>query len=237
LKEKTTKLKNIEFHNIDFLNNKRIKPVAFLSLDLEIGKLNVGIPSLETLYCIKRSHAHRQIGFSKNIIHLNKMKEHVHLSEEDIDFLKERTKLTNKEFPEKKHDFNVKNEDFFTSNVHRIYDHDFLHKIVAFNERPVYEMMKEDLSLAKCEKHLWDKLPYINKIQAVKEEAMVIALERFVIPYSENYRLAFFKSLEKICTTLTSGWFRDFAIDNWQEIVYDLHDYVSVFEKVKLNVD
>ena len=36
---------------------------------------------------------------------------------------------------------------------------------------------------------------------------------------------------EKVCTTLTSGWFRDFAIDNYPEIL-KLYDH-SKFEYVK----
>ena len=36
---------------------------------------------------------------------------------------------------------------------------------------------------------------------------------------------------KKVCTTLTSGWFRDFAIDNYPEIL-KLYDH-SKFEYVK----
>ena len=58
---------------------------------------------------------------------------------------------------------------------------------------------------------------------------MVIALERFVIPGKLNPKLAYLKAVEKICTTLTSGWFRDFAIDNWPEVIDNVPDYVSIF--------
>jgi hypothetical protein len=45
---------------------------------------------------------------------------------------------------------------------------------------------------------------------------MVIALERFLIPGLDQYAYsAYNKALKKVCTSLTSGWFRDFAIWNW----------------------
>jgi hypothetical protein len=62
---------------------------------------------------------------------------------------------------------------------------------------------------------------------------MVIAAERMLIPSNWKYssKLAYIRSLEKVCTTLTSGWFRDFAIDNYPEIL-KLYDH-SKFEYVK----
>ena len=40
-------------------------------------------------------------------------------------------------------------------------------------------------------------------------------------------RIACDKALEKVCTTLTSGWFRDFAIDNYPEI-FNLCDTIKI---------
>ena len=64
-------------------------------------------------------------------------------------------------------------------------------------------------------------MAYNQKVQCVAEETYVIGLERFLIPvdFDFNSRIAYNKALEKVCTTLCSGWFRDFAIENYPEIL------------------
>jgi hypothetical protein len=57
------------------------------------------------------------------------------------------------------------------------------------------------------------------QIKCVKEEAMVIALERFLLPkLSSDPSAAFMSALTRICTTLTKGWFREFSIDNFTRL-------------------
>ena len=41
--------------------------------------------------------------------------------------------------------------------------------------------------------------------------------------------LCYMKALKKVCTTLTSGWFRDFAIDHYPSVVRN-------FNKEKFNI-
>ena len=92
---------------------------------------------------------------------------------------------------------------------------------MAFHERPLYEKLKykEKFHLAWCEQELFEQLSQQEKLECVVEEVMVIALERFLIPGIETTPgIAFQKSLKKVCTTLCSGWFRDFAIDNWEQL-------------------
>ena len=48
---------------------------------------------------------------------------------------------------------------------------------------------------------------------------MVIALERYLIPMiSKNQETSYNLALVRICTTLTKGWFRQFAIDNYPRL-------------------
>ena len=48
---------------------------------------------------------------------------------------------------------------------------------------------------------------------------MAIALERYLIPMiSKNQQTSYNLALIRICTTLTKGWFRQFAIDNYPRI-------------------
>jgi hypothetical protein len=68
-------------------------------------------------------------------------------------------------------------------------------------------------------KILFAKAPYDLQIKCVKEEAMVIALERFLLPgLSSDPFMAYKFALVRICTTLTKGWFREFAIDNYPRL-------------------
>jgi len=73
----------------------------------------------------------------------------------------------------------------------------------------------------------------------VDEEATVIALERKIIPIIKgesvedvNLFNAYKWALMRICTNLTSGWFRDFAIDNYFEILNQWRpNYLEIFDK------
>jgi hypothetical protein len=46
-------------------------------------------------------------------------------------------------------------------------------------------------------------------------------MERFLIRNNWNYSYkgAYYQAVKKVCTTLTSGWFRDFAIDNFPQVM------------------
>ena len=113
------------------------------------------------------------------------------------------------------------NQQFFDDAVKKVYDHDWLHERVAFFDRPLYERLKfsNKMDLAWCEKELWEKFTHQEKMMCVVEETTVIALERFLIPGREKYATAaYMKALQKVCTSLTSGWFRDFAIWNWADL-------------------
>ena len=48
---------------------------------------------------------------------------------------------------------------------------------------------------------------------------MVIALERYLIPMiSKNKEASYHLALNRICTSLNKGWFRQFAIDNYPRL-------------------
>lgn len=137
------------------------------------------------------------------------------------------------------------NDDFFDDNVDKVYDHDYLHELFAFGERPMFEKLKQEDNFDKawCEKDLWDNLTLEEKCQCAAEETYVISAERFLIPSDWKFapRRAYFRALHKVCTTLTSGWFRDFAIDNYPRIVnlYETRRFHRVktileFEKEKV---
>ena len=115
-----------------------------------------------------------------------------------------------------------------------------MHKAVAHYEEPLYLRMQYDKSIAKCEKVLWEQFTLDDKCKCVLEEAYVIALERKVLPaifgranwYTAEEALDW--SLMRICTTLCSGWFREFATVNYFEIksranLYYVEDFLTKY--------
>lgn len=140
---------------------------------------------------------------------------------------------------------NMSNEAFFAKSaakVHRTYDHDSIHRAVMFYDQPIFEKIKSDLTKANCSKDLWNKLSHQDKVRTVQEESMVIALERKVLPKLLNGEpydasAAFAWALMRVCTSLTSGWFRDFALDNWRECASLGFDFVAKLDQKRLVIN
>ena len=219
--------KGCEIHNPHFLNNLAMTGYASSNVvELPDGK-QARVMTMLGLAIIKRSHLWRDLSFQKHITDFHKfglaealessLNRH-DIGEED---LKERTELTMKAFPQRHPNLNVPVEVFFDDAVIKTYPHDLLHELFAYGQKPVYTLMQPDPTKAWCSKEMWNDLMYLLKLHAVCEETMVIATERFLIPRNWNFscKRAYFKALDKVCTTLCSGFFRDFAIDNYNLVV------------------
>jgi formaldehyde-activating enzyme involved in methanogenesis len=89
------------------------------------------------------------------------------------------------------------------------YDHDTVHVAVAHLDKPEDEevMCSKEMFLA-CDRKI--------QLYSVVEEAMVLALERSLVPYpgKKTPKEAFTLTLMKVCTSITSGW-REFALENY----------------------
>lgn len=235
----------VEVHPERHLNNERV--FDFMKYD-DSGSLDgpgwvelpdgreVSVAPLNVLAAIKRSHLWRDYQWDKHITHYNKYLRQ-HLDDSVQDFLKERTKLTKEAYPQGNPSLNQSNEDFFDDAVAKVYDHDFIHELAAYYDQPLYTRLKRDDSKAWCEKDLWEALSLEDKQKCVAEECYVIATERFLVRNNWNYSYkgAYLTALKKVCTTLTSGWFRDFAIDNHPEIMalFDANKLNSIKENLK----
>lgn len=139
----------------------------------------------------------------------------------------------------------MSNEKFFGKSARslgRVFIHDDLHEAVKFYDTPIYTWLKLDQSKAMVNKGKFIQLSQEDKVKCVQEEAMSIALERYLIPqYLTERGLekvdariaegAFRKAVERISTTLTKGWFREFAIENWPAVVSNVPDYVGLFNQ------
>lgn len=236
----------IEFIDIKLLNNEKLCKAPYKSYrSVSVENFNCVVLRPTALYIMKRSHLFRPLKFARHILEFQKIKTlECSLYKDDLAVLRERISLTKKKYGDKVPKLNKTNKEFFDDSVTKYYVHDDLHKIVAYNPgHPIYESLKVNQELAMCEKDLWYKLSHEDKVNCVREEGYVIALERFIIPKIENGEkhmspeMAFDKALEKICTTLTSGFFRDFAIDNWQKIRSNISCYLGSFLSHKDNLE
>lgn len=129
----------------------------------------------------------------------------------------------------------VKKDEFFDDNVRKYIDHDLIHEEVAYDSVPAYSKMQKDETV-QCHRDLWDKMEMTEKLQCVAEEASVIALERWRLPeelgdiQGKPMYLAYKWALYRICTTLCSGWFRQFALDNYYTVL-------NMFDENKLQTN
>ena len=215
----------IEWHSLNHLNNRDM---------IFIFETRSHVCSPYGLAIIYRSHLHRDWNWDAHITKYHKfilplLKSDLHLTDP---ILLERIRLTKEAYPQGNPNLNQSNEMFFDDPVEKVYDHDFLHELYAYEDRPMFEKLKHkgEEGQAWCAKDLWQQLSQLQKLQCVAEESYVIATERFMVPNGWNYptKKAFYFALKKVCTTLTSGWFRDFAIDNFPQ-VFELFDVKRMY--------
>lgn len=111
---------------------------------------------------------------------------------------------------------NQSKKDFFdTPGVTYRYDHDTLHE--AINPSPTYRKFLKDGEEVMVDKAKWDALSFEDKLSSVVEEASVLALERCLVPFGwkKSEEWAYKMALQKVCTSISSGWWRDFAWEHY----------------------
>ncbi len=207
----------------------------------------VAVPTLDHLYTLKMSHR-----YLKDSPHFRKTRSDIMLMRKNGAKIFDQTWLKRREdetYWYRHPKLNVKKGDFFKGDgVKYVYDHDDIHKAVAHvrhpegeavlgkfaNPVPAYTLYKKDGEQVQCSKEKFFALPEYVRYYGVLEEAYVLALERSQIPFRGKVtpRRSFDIALQKVCTSITSGWFREFAWE-YLEIVEALYDesYVARFWK------
>lgn len=188
-------------------------------LDLYPDKRATSVASYETMYTIRESCRYRDFhGFHKNMLALDAYQIMSSQMSDYAEILQKRRK----EYQLRPNiSLNKSKEQFFTDNISYIYEHDSLHEIFSFDGTPAYQCILSGQVIACKEK--FSALPDYKKDWCVIEEALVIATERAYIPFVGHIdvndpayaHLKFRTALQKICTTLTSGWFREYASKNY----------------------
>lgn len=206
--------------------------------------LSVKVPSMDQLYTLKLSHRYLKNSphFLKTLDDVAYFRGRG-CEVFDREWLKRRESET---YTYKHPKLNVMKGDFFKGDgVEYVYDHDDIHKQVAqlsaaelhdisesqcrgyfpidyraWDPLPSYELYKEPGQEVKCSKHRFFALPEHVRLYGVIEEAYVLALERSQIPFRGKVepRRSFDIALMKVCTSITSGWFREYAWENFRKV-------------------
>jgi len=186
------------------------------------------------LWLTKKSHITFPIRWQKNIADLHWLKSQSREpTTKEWHYYQVRKAEHVARFGDRVAKLNVSNEQFFerSARIGRIIDHDRIHEMVAYEDRPLFEKFKTDLTKASLDRKLFEQATLERQLRLVREEAMVIALERYIIPKWPATpvlpEIAYSQALQRVCTTLTSGWFRDFAIDHWPLVRFPDKDFVS----------
>jgi hypothetical protein len=108
---------------------------------------------------------------------------------------------------------------FFHDTISRKYDHDSLHELVAFYDRPLHEKIRKSVDNALPSQTKWNELSHEDKIKCSLEEIYVIFLERYSnFPISHGI----VKAMKQLITSMTKGYFNLFLIENFEELrTYD----------------
>lgn len=180
------------------------------------------VPSFDMLFTIKSSHKYLKNSpfFWKTMIDYHTMKAMgAKVRPEYQEFLKLREKET---YNYKHPSLNQSKDNFFKDDaIQYVYDHDTIHQSVARFDKPAYLYYMKDGAQVMTDKAKFFAQPREIQLAGVVEEAAVLAIERSLVPHpgvmtpEQAWRFA----LSKVCSSITSGWFREFAYENAPEIL------------------
>lgn len=174
----------------------------------------------EMCLAIKMSHRFKKNNpfFRKTMQHINFLRnKDVTLTPELEEIMVQRQKET---LSYAHPNLNVSKDAFFKDDIYTL-DHDSIHEAVALANRPAYTFYMKDGSEVLTSKEKFFALPEEIRLAGVYEEACVLALERSQVPndFTISPRQSFMIALEKVCTSITSGWFREYAWENYTKVL------------------
>jgi hypothetical protein len=191
----------------------------------------ISVPSLDVLYMLKMSHRYLKDSphFLKTMRDIHLMRQHgAKIRTEHEEFYKQRMKDTYVYAHPK---LNQSKEGFFDAEATGVvytYDHDSIHEAVKHMDKPAYSYFKPaDSEVLTSKSMFYHDCDERTRLLAVLEEAYVLALERSLIPFpgGKTPKEAFDMALMKVCTSITSGWFREFAWENYAKVQAMYSDY------------
>lgn len=194
------------------------------------------VPSLDVLYLLKMSHR-----FKKNSPHFLKTMRDIQMMrkmgcmihDDHTEYFKGREKDT---YTNNLPKLNVSRAEFFDAEATGVkyeFLHDTVHEAVKHFSKPAYEFFKPDTSEVYCSKDMFFACDEIVRLYSGVEEAMVLAIERSLVPFpgGKTPKDAFEFALQKLATSISSGWYREFIWENYDKIMELYHDdYFELFK-------
>ncbi len=125
---------------------------------------------------------------------------------------------------------------FDKAESYNIYNHDDLHISIKHLDKPAYEYFKPENSEVMCSKKMFFEADEQTRLYSVLEEAYVLALERSQIPNKGKNiwtpRQSFEYALMKVASSITSGYFREWAYEHYFDVLKLYNDnYAERFWK------
>lgn len=186
------------------------------------------VPSLDMLFTIKSSHKYLKNSphFWKNLVDYHVMKKiGAKVRDEYQEFFKKRQEETYTYAHPK---LNQSKEDFFKDDgIQYQYDHDSIHEAIAIYDKPAYTYYQKDGSEVQTSKAKFFSVSEDIRLAGVMEEAAVLAIERSLIPHPGIMTAdrAWKFALMKVCSSITSGWFREYAYEHALEVLKKYPEY------------
>ena len=196
--------------------------------------LDMYVPSLDALYMLKLSHRYLKDSpyFLKTMRDIQLMRKHgAKIQPQHKAFYYQRKRDT---YVYSLPKLNVTKDAFFdevATGVKYTYDHDSLHLAMKHLDKPAYQYYSGGEVWSSQEKFFAQTQEV--RLFGVYEEATVLALERSLIPFpsGKTPKQAFDVALMKLCSSISSGWFRAFAWNNYDSVQAMYNDgYVEKFE-------
>lgn len=204
-------------------------------------ELKVSVASLEALLFTKLSHRYKKdsphfLKTMSDIICLRESLSGTTYYEEKLKGYYAYQKKREEETYSYKHPkLNQSKKSFFEDEgILFEYVHDDLHEAVKLMDKPAYTYFQEEGEEVKSSKEKFFNCSEEIRLNAVLEETYVLALERSQIPFTfwPNRFKSFEHALEKVCTSITSGWFREYAWEHYHEALYSYSpEYVDKFHR------
>jgi len=178
------------------------------------------LPTTELLYMLKMSHRYLRDSphFLKTMRDIQLLRSKgCEIPPSWNDFYQERMRDT---YTYKHPNLKVNKGVFFDATMTGVvqkYDHDTMHIAVAHLDKPAYLYFKPEDEEVMCSREMFLACDRQIQLYSIVEEAMVLALERSLVPYpgKKTPKEAFTLALMKVCTSITSGWWREFAWENY----------------------
>ena len=197
------------------------------------------IPSFDMLFTIKASHKYLKNSphFWKTLSDYHRMK---HVGAKIRPEYEEMFKLREKETYNYAHPkLNTDKKSFFADdNISYVFDHDSIHQAVKLQDQPAYTYYIKDGEQVQCSKKKFFEADEAIRLAGVMEEAATLAVERSLVPFPGVMTpgKAWHFALMKVCSSITSGWFREYAYEN-AFVVMDLYPSYKYWERFQIGLN